>query len=105
MKEKIMIAALKYSYKSLVSGAMKHSVMCGLTYRDIIRTIYENDIPKLLVNSVEEGFMTNTGRFVNSVEAYKIAWYAGQVAINTVYIPEERLKNSHLKPEDILKCN
>ncbi len=46
-----------------------------------------------LVHPEKQGFLTSTGRFVNRVEAYQIAYRAGQLLRNTAGRPELYLED------------
>jgi len=95
MKERIYCAAIWYkelpTAKHMPTNIGKGVVVEGHRHADIIRTVL-NLLGKRTVqngeNSVgetEQGFVTNTNRFVNRVEALKIAKEANQLIEETTF--------------------
>jgi hypothetical protein len=74
MKEKIVKAAVKVGDK----------VYVGWHHRDIFDEIWETE--RLGIDEIKQemqGFVTNTGKFVNRIEAANIAFKAGQIKSGT----------------------
>jgi hypothetical protein len=89
MKEYIICAANHYNddiihihqpiniTSGFVIGGRRHH-NCIYTFKLMMKDINREDIVKLM-NKCIQGFITNTNRFVNRQEAYKIAFEANQI--------------------------
>lgn len=72
MTEKIISAAIYHGgIISLPPPARHHTILHSMDF--VMRIDVINVPPEA------QGFLTDTGRFVNRVEAYYIAWKAGQI--------------------------
>ena len=87
--ERILCAANYYNdglmRDSLPTNINQGFVVCGYRHSDCytaFRRMYDVPMPttvRQLEDSVIKGFLTNTNRFVNRKEAYKIAFEADQI--------------------------
>lgn len=69
MSEKIVSAAVfKGVIVSLPAPARHHTILQSLDFLNVNALEFHN-----------QGFLTDTGRYVNRVEAFGIAWKAGQI--------------------------
>lgn len=85
--EKILCAAIWYKTDEVLSSSPKNiekgRVICGFRHSNIIRLYYSLfEQPTRRETSVQ-GFLTSHNRFVNRLEANKIAMDSGQVPDNT----------------------
>lgn len=71
MKEKIVAAAIQY-------GGLTFSKPAPARHGDVIYPMRDIGLPRESVNTVNQGFLTSTGRFVERTEALKIALASGQ---------------------------
>jgi len=100
-KEKILCAANYYNdcqtYKNQPINISKGFVICGYRHNhvnSIIEKIYEeltNPKKNFLMDVEVKGFLTNTNRFVNRKEAYKIAFEADQIIGPNKGCPENEI--------------
>ena len=125
MKEKIISAALRITGTYPDNRKVQYIIQ-GITYFDIeCSQLFKDVTYSLREYSIGEGFITNTGRFVNQIEAMKIFLKSNEghrlvdkftnvpfsVGVNGVKLDKDHdhivdfNSRDYLKPEDVLKCN
>lgn len=75
-KEQIAAAAIKHDRGPTADNTV-YALPQPARHHNVIRDMREKGVPKPIVGT--QGFVTNTGRFVDRIEGAKIAIEAGQI--------------------------
>jgi len=99
MKEHIICSALHIKNEKQYVHQPKNIdwgfVVCGRRHHNCFATLFMID-SNVNKNTITQGFLTNTDRFVDRTEAFQIAKWAGQIIT-----PNDQFEECILTSEDI----